>query len=191
MAIKKPSEMTWEDIANIALLRNNMKPISSFEDGSQSAQVTKQMISQACSEVLNMNDWRSATLRAYLIPLADLTVDGKTAYNLPADFIRLVHVERDASLWSRESHRIVSEVGGSLLIRYVAFPELPGTLDPMLVSAIALMLAYKITISLTSDANISSMLYQEALTAIAQARLSENQAIPDKMYTTNNWKKGY
>ncbi|MFA6935075.1 MAG: hypothetical protein WCR70_07380, partial [Sphaerochaetaceae bacterium] len=78
-----------------------------------------------------------------------------------------------------------------LLIRYVAFPELPGTLDPMLVSAIALMLAYKITISLTSDANISSMLYQEALTAIAQARLSENQAIPDKMYTTNNWKKGY
>ncbi|MFA6934582.1 MAG: hypothetical protein WCR70_04870, partial [Sphaerochaetaceae bacterium] len=154
MAIKKPSEMTWEDIANIALLRNNMKPISSFEDGSQSAQVTKQMISQACSEVLNMNDWRSATLRAYLIPLADLTVDGKTAYNLPADFIRLVHVERDASLWSRESHRIVSEVGGSLLIRYVAFPELPGTLDPMLVSAIALMLAYKITISLTSDANI-------------------------------------
>lgn len=191
MAIKKPSEMTWEDIANIALLRNNMKPISSFEEGSQSAQVTKQMISQACSEVLNMNDWKSATLRAYLMPIADLTVDGKTAYSLPADFVRLVHVERDASLWSREAHKIVSDEGGSLLIRYVAFPELPGTLDPMLVSAVSIMLAYKISLALTSDTNLSSALYQEALVYIAQARLSENQAIPDKKYTTNDWKRGY
>lgn len=191
MKMRKPSETTWIDLANRALARLSMNLIRSFDEGSQSALQAELAISASCSEVLNTNDWKCATKRQALHPQSVRTVDGCFAYTFPPDFIRLVEVGRDPELWDREGNGIVSTYGGDLIIRYVSFPENPGTLDPMIISAISTLAAYKMALNLTADVTIQQQLYTEAMTAMTSARLAETQGEPDEMYTTNDWKGGY
>lgn len=189
--IKKPSEITWIDLANRALSRLNMNLISSFDEGSNSALQTELCLSGAVGEVLGMNDWKSATKRAILVPNVTTTVDGQYVYNFPNDYVRLVSVDLDPSIWGREGHGLVCIVSREIPVKYVAFPSSPQTLDPLLQSAISLMAAYKMSLVLTADTALQQQLFAEAQAAIAQARLNETQGEPDILISTNDWKKEY
>lgn len=189
--MKKPYETTWLDLANRALARLNQNHIKNFEEGTNSSLQVELSLSSSVSDILNTNDWKSATKAVLLHPLSELNAEGKYQYNLPTDFVRLVKVDLDKAYWDREGHCIVSSVQQDILIKYVAFPNLPGTLDPLLLSAITAMCAYKISLNLTADTTIQSQLYNEANIALQSARMNENQGEPDEMYTTNDWKENY
>ena len=191
MAIKKPFETSWIDLANRALARINQNLIKSFDEGSNSSLQVVLCLSDATIEVLNTNDWRSARARQYLIPQREQTADGLYVYPFPNNFIRLVSVDADPEQWSREGHAIVSPLRQEMLITYIAFPSEPRYLDPLLQSAISLMAAYKMSLILTADTTLQQQLYAEASSAIASARLTETQGIPDEMYTTHDWKENY
>lgn len=189
--IRKPYETTWLDLANRALARLNMNLIKSFDEGSNSALQAELCLSDSVSEVLNTNDWKSATKRTVVMPLTEQTVDGQYVYSFPPDFIRLVSVNRDKEYWSREGHGLVSPLREEFVISYVAYPEIPGTLDPILQSAIALMAAYKMSLVLTADTTLQQQLFSEANMAISTARINEKQGEPDILISTNDWKKEY
>ena len=191
MSIKKPSEITWVDLANRALSRLNMNLIQNFEEGSNSALQSEICLSGATGEVLNISDWKCVTKRAAIQPNAATTIDGHYTYNFPNDFVRLVSVDLDPELWVREGHGLVSYVSQEIIIRYVAFPNTPQTLDPLLQSAISLMAAYKMSLILTADVTLQEQLFSEAQAAITQARLTETQGEPDTLISTNDWKKEY
>ena len=191
MAIKKPSETSWLDLANRALARLNQNLIKSFDEGTNSSLQAELCLSDATQEVLNTNDWKCATRRQYIQPLRDKTADDKYVYSFPNDFIRLVSVGEDKKDWEREGHGLVSPLKKDILIRYVAFPNEPWTMDPLLQSAVSLMAAYKMSLILTADTVLQQQLYAEASAAIASARLGESQGVPDEIYSTNDWKGEY
>lgn len=187
--MKRPYETTWVDLANRALARLNQNFIKDFSEGTNSSLMAEQALSSATGEILSYTDWRSAVRSTWLHPAREMTVDGLYTYPFPADFIRLVKV--DSEDWERRGHALVSRTGTDLLVQYVAFPETPGTLDPLLLSAISLMAAYKMALTLTADTVLQSQLFAEMTTAVTTARLNETQAEPDEMYSTNDWKENY
>ena len=189
--MKRPAETTWIDLANRALARINMNLIKSFEEGSNSSLQAELSLSGAAGEILNTNDWKSATVRTKLLPQSRQTVDGEYIYPFPTDFIRLVSVDMDPDEWKREGRALVTSARMEIPIRYVAFPSSPGTLDPLLQSAISALTAYKMSLILTSDLSLQQQLYTESNVALTAARVNETQGEPDQMYETNDWKEEY
>lgn len=189
--MKRPAETTWIDLANRALARINMNLIKSFDEGTNSSLQAELCLSGATSEILNSNDWKSATVRVKLIPQSRQTVDGEYIYPFPTDFVRLVSVGLEPETWKREGRAIVAPTLGEIVVKYVAFPSTPGTLDPLLQSAISALTAYKMSLFLTADLNLQQQLYAESNVALTAARVNETQGEPDLVYETKDWKEEY
>lgn len=189
--MKRPAETTWIDLANRALARINMNLIKSFDEGTNSSLQAELCLSGATSEILNSNDWKSATVRVKLIPQSRQTVDGEYIYPFPTDFVRLVSVGLKPETWKREGRAIVAPTLEEIVVKYVAFPSTPGTLDPLLQSAISALTAYKMSLFLTADLNLQQQLYAESNVALTAARVNETQGEPDLVYETKDWKEEY
>lgn len=200
-SLKKPTDLQWVDVVNMALLRLNLGPLTNLQyDNSKTAVNARSHLTYAISEVLQVNDWRSATKTATLQRTLNqpIFLSGKgVSFDLPDDFIRLVGVKTQAYgidlKWSRQGHTIVVEEPDASFcdIEYVYFPEGPGSLDPLIVTAISALLASKMAFNLTADNNLTQLLTQEFAVALANARVHDSQGIPDEMYSTNDWKRGY
>lgn len=182
----------WLDLANRAVARLNMKLILDFEEGTNTARTARLMLPSAIGEMLNMRPWKSATKAVRLSAVTDggepvVTADGMCVFALPEDYVRLV----SKSSGQRRGRSIVDKSSADVTVIYVAIPEDPSVLDPLLQSTIVCMLAYKMSLALTSDQTLTATLYQEAQNAITMACLQEDQGEEDELPAFNSLSEVY
>lgn len=149
---------TRTDLANRALAHLGEEPITDIDDTTSTpARTCREFAGDVIDEVLRTHRWNCATARVALSELADAPAHGyERAYQLPADFLRLLEVNGEAWEASDEFHEI--EAGEQLLtdastaeIRYIRRIDVPE-FDPLLAKCAALALAVEIAIPLTKDA---------------------------------------
>lgn len=91
------------DICNLALLRINQRPISSFEDKSPQSDTCKAVYDQARAYMLSQYDWTFAITNIELakiadnseksqLPYDDTLIEYSRKFRLPAKFLRLICV---------------------------------------------------------------------------------------------------
>lgn len=177
---------TWLELCNAALVRLNRQQIQDLErEKSVTANACNASLPIAVSHVLAQNDWKSARKRKTMAPLAEIPEFGYAyKYRLPNDFVRLVSII-DCDSWEREGAYILTDTQPLKLI-YIAYPEKPGELDPLLQEAIACSLTANLAMSLISDPTIVSAWQSKAELAIARAKLTEQAAEKDILLDTND-----
>lgn len=177
---------TWLNMANIALTRINKQVLQTLDDSSTSAMLCNQLIPSSVKMVLNQNDWHSARKRALIAPQLDAPAFGYShQFAMPSDFVRLVKVESELP-WEKEGEMILSDEE-ALAIIYIAYPNTPDTLDPLIVDTITTLLAAQLSVSLTSDSTITNLLYQETEQKLYKAKLAEDAGEPDEKPDLHDW----
>ena len=79
----------------------------------------------------------------------------------------------------------------SLDIIYIAYPQTPDTLDPLLVDVITTYLAAELSVALTSDSTITNLLYSEAENKLMKAKLQEDAGEEDIKPKMNDIARAY
>lgn len=143
------------DIANQALGRVGAAAIMSLDDqDNKSAREVKLVFEQSVRELGRTSEWNCLKARANLAQLTDSPAFGWSyAYQLPADFIRLVKLNgTDGDDYPGDEYEIE---GLSLLtdeaeakIQYIAYREDTNVYDPLFVDALVVLIASKIAVPL-------------------------------------------
>lgn len=168
------------DLANHALALISEEPITAITDtASTNARTCRTFATEARLETLRMGRWNCATKRATLTQLALAPLGNYSyAYQLPADFLRLMEVNGEAvraadEYFEIEGKRLVTSAE-TVWVRYIADIGI-GACDPLLQAAIAVRLAQKIALPLSARLEQA-----EALEQLFQRRLKEAQSIDAK-----------
>lgn len=170
---------TWVQLANKALDKVGAKRITSFSEDSKAARVTQEAYPDIVDEVLTEHAWATAMERQ---ALAELSSDNLTTweykYQLPV------------SPWCLRPDAVVDEDYGepdpkypfvvegrvlycnveNAILKYVARPDSPASLGPMLVNAIACRLAQEICYSLTQSVDLTDRMKAAYETALYRAK---------------------
>lgn len=127
------------------------RPITSFDEASDSAQLAANLWEDTRDSTLRMHPWNCATKRVVLAPQAvPPAYEWPYAFTLPADWLRTLSVGEEG-----ESPHFVME-GGTILfdqdtlkLRYIARVEDVARWDSLLIAAqtaaMAVVMAYPIT----------------------------------------------
>ena len=177
-----PSETA---IANLALQHLGETSIISLDDtGDKTSRVCGITYPQARDEALQTAPWSCAKKQAAISKLADAPLyKWAAAYQLPADFIRLVELD-GADAWEpteyfdRMGDQLMTgnadsdaDVADAIPIEYI-FRQTDATkFDPLLVECIALIMAMKMARSLTgSDTKAAQLREEYERVVLARAR---------------------
>ena len=168
-------------IANLALTELGQDPIASIDDADQQAVLSKQFYNDARRQVLAEHTWNEATKRAVLTPPSGTTppFGFDTAFDLPADFVRKVHVgdDRETEIFDYEiegRQLLVRGVTDELKLVYIADDPPPASglpvsdMGPLLQQAVALKLAEMLARPLNSSSAV-----REAVAQLYRDTLSE------------------
>ena len=179
---------TWLGMANTALSRINKQILQTLDDGSTSALLCNQLITECTKNILNQYDWHSARKRAMIAPQLQKPEFGyRNRFVFPGDYIRLYKVHSSLP-WTREGNAILSDEN-TLSITYIAYPKTPDTLDPLIVDAITTMLAEELAVSLTADSSLVNLLYQETEMKLEKAKRQEDAGEEDMKPDLHSWSR--
>jgi len=182
--------LTDVDICSLALKSIGSKPIQSFTDQSNSAQLLALMYPVTRDAVLKSFRWKFAIKRQGLAltsyqPFQFKQVrlelpTGRWAFALPDDYLAMIETDQDPSPYKIESFVTNTQTNAQQLIlltdnqtigiRYVSRITNPNLFDPIFILALAARIARDIALPETGDlAKLKSMdeLYKEK---IAEAR---------------------
>jgi hypothetical protein len=153
---------------------------------------------------LRRHPWSFAMKRAALPALSSPPAWGySTAFQLPADFLRVVQVNdfyvspsetdyrtMDDSPYAIEGGTLLASFPAPLKVRYVADIADPGAFDAMFVEALAAKLAYEACEGITQaneKKNVASEDYKAAIKAAAHVNAIEKpaQGIADDAWMTS------
>lgn len=162
---------TRTDLANRSLSYLGQMAITDIDEGSKNSRTCKEFMDDTIREVLRSHRWNCASKRAILTELTEVPTWGYShAYELPADFLRLMEVNGEQFEDSQKYFEI--ENGKRLLsnwddcqIRYIANIGIPD-FDPCLADAVAIKLASKIIVPLQLSQDGAAFLiarYREVL----------------------------
>jgi len=153
------------DIANRALIVIGADRITSFSDNTLEAKTVNQAYDGVKQFVLKSYPWNCATKRATCALLADTPVSEYSyKFRLPNDCLRVIRAYPEGKgsdyNWSVEGRDILSDQA-TLSVKYVSSDVSESLLDAHVISVIvyrlALEIAYSISASNTSLANIEAM----------------------------------
>lgn len=176
---------SWLDLCNNALVRLNRQQMQTFQEGSTAANACNQALPMAVSHILSQSDWKSARKRAIIAPQAETPAFGFAyKHRIPNDFVRLVELP-ECDSWAREGAYFLSD-STPLKMIYIAYPDNPGELDPLLQEAIACSLTAQLAMALISDATVVNAWQSKAELAIARAKLTEQAGEKDTLLVTHD-----
>lgn len=155
---------SWTDLCNHALGRLGHQLISNIvTDQTPHAAYCRLYLGAVIEEILGQFDWNGASRRIQLAESAESPVFGFAhAYQLPADFLRLVSAETDAEPYKVEGDRLLTDAEEVYLV-YVFRPSEPNQLPHYLKKAIISGLAYRLTTPLSSNEQLKMEIKQEYL----------------------------
>ena len=160
-------------IANLALGNLGEASIQSLSDHNARARACSSRIDDVIVTILRMHVWNSALERKLLTNIGEPIFGWNYIYQLPADYIKVVEVE-PVSKYMVEKKNILSNEK-SLYLLYVATPTDINNLDPLLVEAIAMKLAWEIAETLTSKAGLKQEMMQKYIISLQEARSANSK----------------
>ena len=160
-------------IANLALSNLGEASIQSLSDNNSRARACDARIDDVITTVLRMHVWNSALERKLLTNIGSPIFGWNYIYQLPADYIRVVEVD-PVSKYMVEKNNILSNEK-TLYLLYVATPDDINNLDPLLVEAIALKLAWETAETLTSKNGLKQEMMQKYIIALQEARSANSK----------------
>ena len=160
-------------IANLALSNLGEASIQSLSDNNARARATDARLDDVITTVLRMHVWNSALERQELTNIGSPLFGWNYTFQLPANYIRVVEVE-PVSKYVVEKNNILSNEK-TLHLLYVASPDDINNLDPLLVEAIALKLAWEIAETLTSKTGLKQEMMQKYIIALQEARSANSK----------------
>ena len=172
MNLAYPKE--WLTIANRALNLVGETSIQDFTGSGETTQNINIQLPSVVQQVLSYYPFRCARKRATLAPVLDAPVyEYQYAYQLPSDFVSLVKVNTSKE-FSFEADKILCD-DSELQITYIALPETPISLMPIIQEAITVLLAYNISKISTVNEGLTQRLYQEYQLLVASAKQNDDQ----------------
>jgi hypothetical protein len=191
------------EIVNRALFKLGALPLASMGDNNKQARIMGGLWDTVRRAELRRHFWAFALKRAALPSLAQAPAWGYArAYQLPADFLRIVQAgefqdapsaadyrNTDDSAYAIEGGVLLSDEAAPLKIRYVADVNDPGTFDALFVEALAAKLAYEACEGITQaneKKSVASEDYKAAIKAAALVNAIEKppQGIADDAWVT-------
>jgi hypothetical protein len=175
-------------ICSNALLQLGKAPIASFNDGSDSARICKNLYPVQRDAQLRAFPWVCATKRVVLAPLADAPAFGYgSQFLLPDDFLRVIAVG-DRYLWDAqwdgftvEGRRILGS-GDTLKLTYVySAPE--DQWDAQLVELMEARMLWKLAYPVTQSTSLRDSLQAEYGALAKLARAVDSQQTPSESLT--------
>lgn len=160
-------------IANLALSNLGEASIQSLSDNNARARATDARLDDVITTVLRMHVWNSALERQELTNIGSPLFGWNYTFQLPANYIRVVEVE-PVSKYVVEKNNILSNEK-TLHLLYVASPDDINNLDPLLVEAIALKLAWETAETLTSKTGLKQEMMQKYIIALQEARSANSK----------------
>lgn len=163
--------MTSEvSIANQALAYLGEPRIQSLDQNTNSAKAANDMMRPSIEEVLELHDWNECRARVKPASLADAPAFGfSKAYQLPADFIRLISINEDEIDYELEGGKIFTDED-DIELRYIAYPSSVTVIRPALARAISAKLAQNISVIVTGEAAMQDKMLALFERMLARAR---------------------
>lgn len=170
------STETKISICNHALTLIGDRNISSFDEGTATAERCSSLYDTVCKSVLRDHPWSCAKSRAVLSPKATHPVFGYAhAFPLPSNFIRVI----DAGVreYEIENRHILANTD-KINLTYIFDNDNEDTWDSMLIEAVALKLASKLAKPNTGSDAAGQSALAEYERLIKKARLVNAQERP-------------
>jgi len=156
-------------ICNIALqLIKHSKQITSLTSGTKEANAAELVYDEMRDLLLDMHHWNFATRR---VQLGQLSADSApafewdNAYQLPADFIRVMSVHEhdtgdDMVAYKIEGDQILADAD-EIYLRYVGRVEDPNKMPPTFRRALSKLVAAQLATALSSSVSLSKELFAQ------------------------------
>ncbi|MBE6421363.1 MAG: hypothetical protein E7027_04440 [Elusimicrobium sp.] len=175
--------LTEVEIANKALGKLGIRPISSLDDQEESARVAKAMFGTVRDYELSIYRWLFALKRTLLAKDAQAPAFGyENQYSLPPDFLRLEMVEgKPANLkdsYLIEGNKILTDLPAPLKIIYISREVEMVKWPPFFVEAFACKLAYEMCERLKQDPSRKNTLLTEYQLIIRDAKRANAIQLP-------------
>lgn len=169
---------SWTEVCNLALTDLGHQRITSLDDLTKEASLSKLVYPACRDEVLRLHPWNSASRRAALPELAAAPAFGYDhQYQLPADCLRVLRLP-DAHAetpWKVEGRVLLTDLGAPLSVQYVTRLDDPGEMDPLLVAAIAARIAMRLCRPLTQSESLLEEMRRLFADRLRDARSADAQ----------------
>lgn len=166
---------TAEAICNTALTMLGEEPILTLSEDNKPARFCNANYDNQRKMVLRAGRWNSATARATLAVIATAPVWGFTrAFQLPADYLRLVEMESAKERWRIQGRTILSDLS-TMQITYVYDLTDVSLMEDTLQDAIASKLASILAVPLTGNRDLMRDMQAIYKDAVAEARYMNAQ----------------
>jgi hypothetical protein len=147
-------------ICNVALRRINAQTITALTEGSKNANACNDLYANARDVLLRTHVWNFAVSRAALSPLAAAPAFGfSRAFQLPADFIRVVGVASGAS-YRLEGNSLLSDEE-AVDLRYVRREEDPNVMSADFRDVLSLRLAADLATAIANSRTLRESMMRE------------------------------
>lgn len=181
--------MSEVSICNGALTHVGASFITSFEDGTETADLCAEHYPTTRDALLARFPWGFATKRAQLAQNATAPLfNWLYAYELPNDYLRLIETNIDGAAYSIEGRAIVTDEAAPVKIAYVARIEDTGFFPEYFRELLEYVLADKLAFKLKQQ--ISSVLIQKLSIGLEtkeiEALSADSQQFPSPAYEESN-----
>lgn len=165
-------------ICNSALRKIGAATIQALDEGTRNATVCAGAYETVRDATLRKHPWAFAATRAQLAAAVAAPAFGPAyAYNLPADFVRLLRPDERTNYNTLrrkiEGRQILTDEAGPLDIRYVRLVTDPNEMDPLFREVLACELAIDIVEPITQSNTKRAALVDERDRMIAEARKAQ------------------
>lgn len=163
-------------ICNAALAMLGEQTIASLDEPTNRARLCKDLYEPARQMLLRMHPWNCATKRVLLAPLVDKPAFGYGAqFQLPDDFIRVQSVNTQD--YVVEGQKLLASESEIQLI-YTYNNDNEASWDSMLIEAMSLLMAAKLTKALTGSTTDADMREAALSQFLKRARAVDSQEQP-------------
>lgn len=171
---------TEVSICSNALVSLGDRPISSFDDATDSALAASNLYPDARNALLRSHPWNCCIKRVVLAPnVAAPTFSYAYAFLLPSDWIRTLAVGEDGyEVDHRMEGRNVLCNDAALSLRYVYRNEDPASWDASLVKAMTLAMKAELAYAITKSQSVADSAKAELQAFLKQARAVDGQDNP-------------
>lgn len=174
------------NIANGALLKLGVAPISSPDEESSRAEVIRNIYNDCVDYLLSQYDFSFAQKQVILSKVDTEVVFGyKNAYKLPTDFIRFVDM-RENTKYKIMNGMILSDAD-TCAITYVFKNYAPSTYSPLFRDLLQVRLAFRLCPYIKEDRAFTLELYNQEIERINNSANRESMQGDDEFLPEDSW----
>jgi hypothetical protein len=183
-------------IANTALRRIGATRITSFTEGSKSADCVNEFYAETRDDLLRSHNWNFATERVKLAQLTTAPAFGfEFAYGLPADWIRTVSIhDNDAGVGTiefkeefQDGQNVILADASDVYLRYIGKVTDPNRMPADFRTTLSRHLAAAMSVDLSKSNTIRSECEGEAAKTLRRAKSTDAMGASPERRPVGTW----